>query len=73
MVGKDEKRKRIQIRKDVGNRPLSTEALKATGKIQNHSFQTISLLMPVSTAASHLNTPLRKRALTSAHSAILKS
>ena len=33
MVGKDEKRRRMQIRKDVGNRPLSEEALKATGKI----------------------------------------
>ncbi len=38
MVGKDEKRKRMQIRKDVGNRPLSTEALKATGKIPKPQF-----------------------------------
>ena len=33
MVGKDEKRRRMQIRKDVGNRLLSDEALMATGEI----------------------------------------
>ena len=38
MVGKNEKRKRMQIRKDVGNRPLSDEALKATGKIPKPRF-----------------------------------
>ena len=38
MVGKDEKRRRMQIRKNVGNRPLSDEALKATGKIPKQRF-----------------------------------
>ena len=38
MVGKDEKRRRMQIRKDVGNRLVSEEALKATGKIPKPRF-----------------------------------
>ena len=38
MVGKEEKRRRMQIRKDVGNRPLSEEALKATGEIPKQRF-----------------------------------
>jgi len=38
MVGKDEKRRRMQIRKDAGNRPLSDGALRATGKIEKPRF-----------------------------------